>query len=435
MTHVDPPTLDAPAASRATPLRAWLHIDSCVSCRRAALGRGVSGETIAANASAARAHGGRIRAAAVIAACVAGAIAALPLRGTALGFISLFEPHTVTALPLTLDDLRSLGRMSDLSAYASTRELRTSTGATFTDLRMAAAAAGFPLREPTAVPNALRAVSFTVNSPSGELITFASHPKAPNSALAPLPPDIAGSTLRVDIGSTVIAMYQTAATSADEARVSRALERMNAQAASGERSVPYIAGQTRSANGGAVVARAIEARSVSGLPGTPRMPYQARLTNGRVVETSVQSGQPPHVTFFATSTRRGHYFGFHVSHGRQIAQAGMPLVVVQMPVPHIASTGVSAQRIVSYMLSAPGIPPRVAAAFGALGDMSTTLPIPVPIDKAFTQPVIVDGVSGVGIGDDTGLGAAVVWQKSGMLYAVFATQPAQTVLAIANSLR
>jgi hypothetical protein len=113
----------------------------------------------------------------------------------------------------------------------------------------------------------------------------------------------------------------------------------------------------------------------------------------------------------------------------------MPLVVVQMPVPHIASTGVSVQRIISYMLSAPGVPPRVAAAFGALGDMSTTLPIPVPVDKAFTQPVFVDGVVGVGIGDNTGIGAAVIWQKNGMLYAVFATQTAHDVLTIANSLR
>jgi hypothetical protein len=113
----------------------------------------------------------------------------------------------------------------------------------------------------------------------------------------------------------------------------------------------------------------------------------------------------------------------------------MPLVVVQMPVPRVASTGVSVARLASFMLSQPGIPPRVAAAFGALGDFSTTLPIPVPIDKAYTQPVIVDGVLGVGIGDDTGIGAAVVWQKRGILYGVFATRPAREVLAIANSLR
>jgi hypothetical protein len=304
--------------------------------------------------------------------------------------------------------------MSDLSAYASTRDVRLSTSATFTSSRVAAAAAGFMLREPTSLPNGLRAVSYTVNSPSGQLVTFAAHRKTPNSSLAALPADIAGSTLRVDIGSTVVALYQTAATAADEARVTQAIQRMNAQAASERRSAPSIPAQT-----GPLAGRA------------------ARMVKGQIVAQNVARVQQPHVTFNIMSTRRGgHAFGFHVAHGAPAGLAGtMPLVVVQMPVPQIASTGVSVQRIVSYMLSAPGVPPRVAAAFGALGDISTTLPIPVPIDRAFTQPVIVDGVSGVGIGDNTGLGASVIWQKNGMLYAVCATQPAQTVLAIANSLR
>jgi hypothetical protein len=435
MAHVDPPTLDALAASRTIPPRASLHIDSCVCCRRAAAERGVCGETIAANASAARARSGRLRAAAIIAAGVAAAVAALPLRGTALGFIEVFEPHTVTAVPLTLDDLRSLGRMSDLSAYASTRELRTSRGATFTNPRLAGAAAGFPLREPTAMPNGLRAASYVVTSPSGQLITFAARPKSPNPALAPLPPDIAGSTLRVDIGSTVVAMYQTAATIADEARMAQAFERINAQAASAARTTPSSAAETGSAHGAAVIAPATGARSASSPDRGSRIAYAGRVSSadGWVVANGSGSGEQPHMIVFGTSAAGSR--AFRGSHGAQMVSATMPLVVVQMPVPQIASTGVSVQRIVSYMLNAPGIPPRVAAAFGALGDMSTTLPIPVPIDKAFSQPVIVDGVGGVGIGDNTGLGASVIWQKNGMLYAVFATQPARTVLAIANSLR
>ncbi len=412
MLHVDSPTLDSLAASRTISLRATLHIDRCVRCRHAALERGVAAETIAANAATARAGRNRNRAVAAAAVVVAGAVAALPLRGAALGFISVFEPHTVTAIPLTLDDLRRLGRMNDLSAYASTREFRSSTGATFADARTAAAAAGFPLRQPAAIPNGLRAVSYTVNSPSGQLVTFASHATSAHGGLSALPADIAGSTLRVDIGSTVIATYQTAETIADEARMARALSQINAQATqtptSPLRSTP---------------------------PGTLVGSYQARVVHGRIVESRSSTGNSPHIRFFTTSTHQQHVWGFHVSHGGQPGQGSMPLVVVQMPVPHIASTGVSVQRIFSYMLSAPDVPPRVAAAFGALGDMSTTLPIPVPIDKAFTQPVLVDGVTGVGIGDDTGLGAAVIWQKNGMLYAVFATQPAQTVLAIANSLR
>jgi hypothetical protein len=111
------------------------------------------------------------------------------------------------------------------------------------------------------------------------------------------------------------------------------------------------------------------------------------------------------------------------------------VVVAQMPIPRVSSTGVSAAEIEHFMLAQPGISPRLAAAFEALGDPRTTLPIPIPIDQSRAEPVAVDGVMGLGVGDQTGLGAVLIWQRGGMLYAVAGAMKASDLLAVANSLR
>jgi hypothetical protein len=44
-------------------------------------------------------------------------------------------------------------------------------------------------------------------------------------------------------------------------------------------------------------------------------------------------------------------------------------------------------------------------------------------------------VQGLAIGDETGIGSAIVWTKGGTLYAVGGTLAQSAVLAIANDLR
>lgn len=111
------------------------------------------------------------------------------------------------------------------------------------------------------------------------------------------------------------------------------------------------------------------------------------------------------------------------------------LVIVQAPTPRIVSTGASAREIQQYLLRQPGVPPGLAAQISAIGDPSTTLPIPVPVDRAFAQQVLVQGVRGLAVGDNTGVGAGVVWQRDGFIYGVAGELPESEVLAIANSLR
>ncbi len=400
MAHVDPAILDTLAAGTAVSAGAARHVDRCVGCRRAASERGVTSAQLRALGAAAHVRSRGYLLAGIVAASLGAAAVAFPLRGTATSFLAAFEPHRVVALPLTLDDMRSLGSLPDFSAYATTRQLRTPMSANFSDARAAVAAAGFYLRQPAAT-SGVRVLGYQVNGPTAQLLTFGTRQPGSRFATRPLPPDIAASSLRIDIGATVVATYETAASAADKQRLGTAMRRT----------------ASVMQNGNVTTFRV-------GAPVNTVAPAGASTAMTAHVAVVHNAGY---------GQARGAAQSYHWSLGTR--GGSLPLIVVQMPVPRVATTGVSIARLASFMHSQPGVSPRVAAAFNALGDLSTTLPIPVPIDKAYTQPVVVDGVQGVGLGDDTGIGAAVIWQKNGMLYAVFATQTARNVLAIANTLQ
>ena len=384
--HVESRVFEALASGRSIGEGDRRHIDRCLACRRTALASGVEPEAFTRQPNRPRTLGVAV----ALAAALVAMVVLTPLRGAATNFLDIFEAHRVAALPLSLDDMRALGNIPDLSDYATSRPLLASTHAHYSDARAAATAARLALRFPTHFPDTVRAISFDVASPSAQLIAFGATVR-PDAARIdatrrivrePLPPDIASSTLRLDFGSTVIASYDLAASEAERAQLERKILGSHASARPHESGSTYF-----------LVMHGPGAHAIS-----------PRATNGN-------------------------------ASGKTMSFSGMPLVVAQMPVPRVASTGVSVQRLLAYELGRPGIPPRVRAAFQALGDLSTTLPIPIPIDKAYTQPVFVDGVAGIGLGDNTGIGAIVIWQKSGMLYVVAAAQPAREVLAIANSLR
>jgi len=116
--------------------------------------------------------------------------------------------------------------------------------------------------------------------------------------------------------------------------------------------------------------------------------------------------------------------------------SGMPkLIVAQGRPPVVQSDGVTVEQLQSYLLAQPGISPQLAAQIRAIKDPSSTLPIPIPVDMATSKKVTVQGVDGIFVGDSTGLGSAVVWQKDGIVYGVAGTLTEDQVLAVANSLR
>jgi len=109
------------------------------------------------------------------------------------------------------------------------------------------------------------------------------------------------------------------------------------------------------------------------------------------------------------------------------------LVIAQTRVPTVDSTGATTAQLEAYLLSQPGVPPDIAAQIEAIKDPSTTLPIPIPKGLATTEPVQVNGTSGLLI--KAVLGAGVVWVKNGVIYAVGGQLTPDQVLAIATSLR
>jgi hypothetical protein len=118
------------------------------------------------------------------------------------------------------------------------------------------------------------------------------------------------------------------------------------------------------------------------------------------------------------------------------SQLSLPqLVVGASSAPVVTSTGVTTQQLEDYLLSLPGVSTKLAAAIRAVQDPSTTLPIPIPIEYATSKSVTVQGVGGVAVGDNTGLGAGVIWIKSGTVYGVAGALKQDAILGIANGLK
>jgi hypothetical protein len=111
------------------------------------------------------------------------------------------------------------------------------------------------------------------------------------------------------------------------------------------------------------------------------------------------------------------------------------LVVGQARAPVISSDGVTVDQLRAYLLAQPGISPQIAAAIRAIGDPASTLPVPVPAELAISHPVTVQGVTGLFIGDNTGIASAVIWQKDGMIFEVIGSLTESQALAVANSMR
>jgi hypothetical protein len=112
------------------------------------------------------------------------------------------------------------------------------------------------------------------------------------------------------------------------------------------------------------------------------------------------------------------------------------LVVAKSVAPKISATQVTVTDLENVILEQPGISAELKKTIKAFGpDASNTLFIPVPVEYASSAPVTVQGVDGVALGDNTGLGSAVVWVKGGHVYAVAGSIKQTDALDIANNLK
>lgn len=117
-------------------------------------------------------------------------------------------------------------------------------------------------------------------------------------------------------------------------------------------------------------------------------------------------------------------------------QMALPeLVVAKSVAPSVSATQVSVTDLKNVILQQPGISPELKKTISAISDPNDVLFIPVPIEYGTSTTVHVQGVDGVALGDNTGVGSAVVWVKDGHVYAVAGTIKQSDAIDIANNLK
>ena len=60
--------------------------------------------------------------------------------------------------------------------------------------------------------------------------------------------------------------------------------------------------------------------------------------------------------------------------------------------------------------------------------------VPVPIEFGTATRIQVQGVDGIALGDNTGVGAGVIWIKNGVVYGVVGTIKQSDAILVANQL-
>jgi hypothetical protein len=112
------------------------------------------------------------------------------------------------------------------------------------------------------------------------------------------------------------------------------------------------------------------------------------------------------------------------------------LIIGASTAPVVTSSGVTTKQLEDYLLAQPGLSPQLATAIRSIKDPSTTLVIPIPVElsQLTSKDVTVQGAPGVALGDDTGMGAAVVWIKPPTIYVVAGVVKQSVILDVANHL-
>ncbi|TNM60158.1 hypothetical protein FHN55_18980 [Streptomyces sp. NP160] len=121
------------------------------------------------------------------------------------------------------------------------------------------------------------------------------------------------------------------------------------------------------------------------------------------------------------------------------SSSGVPALVVGRAVaPTAESTGVPFTQVRDYLLSLPGVPADLAsqlATFPVNGSDGSTLPLPVPADRATTSTADVGGAPATVVRSNDGTMAGVVWVRDGVVTAVAGSLSTDELLDVARGLR
>jgi hypothetical protein len=311
------------------------------------------------------------------------AMVTLVVSGVADNFVKIFEPQQFQAVQVRPDSLRGL---PDLSQFGEMKFTSTPTFTPVADTAAAQARTGLTVLTPDAgsLPSRVGAGrSVVVMGPMQASFTFSAAKAqawatAHGKTLPAMPQGLDGSTITVEAGPAVILAYGGS---------TDAINRAVGVGGGSKRAVPPR-GDTVSATGPGSTAEG------TAVPDTAPGASSAYDPN---------SLQLPDVA------------------------------VVEMKSPRVSSSGASVQQVEDYLISLPGFPPDLAAQIRAIGDPTTTLPVPVPTGQQSHQ-VDVQSVRGLFVGDSTGLGSGMIWSKGGVLYATVGTMTESELTGVARSL-
>jgi hypothetical protein len=96
---------------------------------------------------------------------------------------------------------------------------------------------------------------------------------------------------------------------------------------------------------------------------------------------------------------------------------------------------VSLEEMRVFLLGLPGLSSQTVRQLQAIDDWQRTLPIPIPVDRVNWQRTTVGGAPALLLGDNSGLGSVVIWQKDSQLYGVGGGYSAREVQRVADGLR
>lgn len=298
-----------------------------------------------------------------------------PLGTFAQGFLNLFTPKQFVAVPVTQGDMQTL---PDLTDYGTMTQNAPSKPQRVDSAAAAAQAAGISVLTPATLPASVpNTASYYVMPANTNSFTFSAE-KAKQTAAAKgltapaMPANIDGSTLTVKTNAVAIVSYGNS-------------QMLDSAVAKGAR----------------------PATAPNGTNANPQAKDQAKVASPKGA----------------------------AAEANRVAADAPSLVVMQTLAPTVTSTGVTVKELEQYLLSQPGISPQLVAAIQSIADPSSTMPVPVPVNKVTSKSVQVQGVDGLLLGDSTGLGSVVMWQKGGIVYVVGGQVKDSEALDVANSLR
>ncbi len=113
---------------------------------------------------------------------------------------------------------------------------------------------------------------------------------------------------------------------------------------------------------------------------------------------------------------------------------GQQFSVVELRAPAVTSSGASMAAIERYLASMPGVPLDVSRQLNELANPASMLPVPIQADKNTAWTETIGGAKALAIGDQTGLGSALVWRSNDIVYVVAGSIAISEAQAMANGI-